>query len=310
MFRDGAEFLTQLRQQLRIPHDEAEDIIRELRDHIEDRIEALRAKGLTHAEANSIVLRGLGAPNVFAFHLSEGDVGATLFQIFIGALPPFICGAALVGHVSSKPWGLAALVILAAVVTLYGLARDRPPWFYSWAGLCVSLLILFGYLAFLGLSHEMSAIGDGGLDPFRLLAVGGLLLYMPVAALAALLVLLVAVRRDWTDASLVLAPLPAMLLVMRHLHGGPGDSIHAMSFDLTTLCALAGVATALYMAVPTRSLRVVLLVSCSLLLPLFATEMISTSGVVLMKLLGRQLLILLLLLSPWLLAERVWRTST
>lgn len=307
MSSDVAQYLQRLRAHLRLDASAESDMMRELSTHFEDRVAYLVGRGMPERRAQQKALAGFGRPQTLAHLLRQAWALPSWSETALGA-GAFVVMALVVGL---QLWHLslfaAATAVLIVSLTLYGLWLGRPPWFYPWAGAALTLPLAAGYIAFAVLHREVPALIAGHVDPFALAGIAGAALYFPVGLFIFAVCVLVAARRDWLDASVLLSPLPGVLAVILAMHhtGGltaTGDPLDLVSELMFGVYLSIAVATFLFLRAPSRNVRVVVLVATALLL-LSGSTFLAGSSAGPMMFVGRSALLVAFLLSPALVAR-------
>lgn len=295
-------YLEQLRSSLHLSPQVEGEVVRELHTHVEDRLAELRASGLSEEEAQRALLRRLDRPRVLARQFQQAYLPASWQDALTAAAAFLLVGALYAAHLWSQP--LATLGVASAIVgvTLYGLWQGRPTWFYPWAGLALTLLSFFGYFAFVLLERAVRLMAEGHFDALTWLGFGGAALYFPLALTILASCILVASRRDWLDASLMLSPSAPVVvwLTVLHQNGGAreaGLSVVGADTALAATFLAMSVAVAIFVRVRTRSLRLATMFATAALV-LLAVSSIYDPQLSLPALTGRALLLFGFLLSP------------
>jgi hypothetical protein len=248
----------------------------------------------------------LGRPQTLAHLLRQAHMVAQWREAALGALP-MIIAAVLIGP---RLWqwapAAAAAAVLIVGMTLYGLWRGRPAWFYPWAGLALTLPLIAGYLAFLLLKRG-PGLGDGA--ALSTAAFGFGVLYFPVGVLVVSGAVLVAVRRDWLDASVLLSPLPVALVWIISVHRAGGildadDSLAGTSQILAGACLCMATAIVVMMRARTRALKVAVLVSVAVAL-IAVGDLAASPSATFVVTAARSAVLVGFLLSPALVARRL-----
>jgi len=175
-------------------------------------------------------------------------------------------------HLWSQPF--IAFVFAASIVamTFNGLLQRRPPWFYAWAGLALTLLAFCGYFAFSMAERGLSFIGSGSLDVLSAFGLAGAAVYFPLGLFVLLSCILAANRRDWLDASLMLAPSAPVVVWLASLHQGatPGDvadpALTRFDAPLALVFLALAPAVAAFVRVPLRAAKLAIMVATASLL--------------------------------------------
>ena len=207
--------------------------------------------------------------------MRQAQLTATWREALLGGAPFALLAAMLGLQHWSVPWCAAAAAVVAGGVTLYGLWLGRPAWFYPWAGAALTMPIVAGYIAFAVLQRAVPELGHGA-GPLALAGVAGAALYFPVGLAVVAGCVAVALRRDWLDASVLLSPLPGVLVWVVQVHrtgafapdaGSPAGT--AAMLGALYLCM--AIATVAYLRISTRSTRFTLLVGTAIVLLSAAT---------------------------------------
>lgn len=303
MIPELRSYFSELRESLHLEPAAADDVLRELQTHVEDCLEELRQTGEGEEGAGMMLRRNLGRPQVLARLLREAHTQVSWLDALL-AVTPFLMAATLFAtHLWHTPVGLAAFGLLVVSVTLGAYWRGKPSWFYTWAGMALTILVVCGYLAFLILQGHASDLVGGTKNPIILLGVSGAAVYFPLAVLVLLWCTQVVVRRDWILASLMLSPMPAVTLWLASIHQAGGvlapDWSRAAGYDDLLARAFIGmaIAAAAIMRAQSRTTRVATLVGSALLI-VAATSGASGPGSLLTAAGGQGMLILGFLLIP------------
>jgi len=307
MSSEIAGYFERLRAHLRLDDGfESDEVMRELAAHVEDRVDELVRRGVPPERAASVALRGFGRPRTLAHLLRQARFITTWGDALLGAAA-FVVVAIVLG---AELWRVPVLMVTATAlvvgVTLYGLWQGRPAWFYPWAGAALTLPLAAGYIAFAVLHRELPRLAQ---DPgaLSLAGVAGALLYFPIGLFVVAAAVLVAVRRDWLDASVLLSPLPGVLaaIIAVHRAGGPAESGQALSDASAVLFIVyvsMAVATVAFLRASTRSIKVMTLVGGALALLSTSSLFVDPNGS-LLTLGARGALLVGFLLSPALVAR-------
>ena len=307
MSSETARYVRQLRAHLRLGDELEADFLREIEAHVEDRVAALTASGVPGPRAQRLALQGFGRPQTLAHLMRQVHQTATWAEALLGAFPYALLAVLLAFHLWTMPWMTVSVAGLVAVVTVYGLWLGRPAWFYPWAGVALMLPVFAGYAAYAALETQLPGLFAGTSTLWAIVGIAGAGLYFPVGFVVVAASVLVAVRRDWLDASVLLSPLPLALVFVIALHrsGGlpaPDGSLGGMAPLLAGVSLCAAAAMCFFMRTNTRPLRVATLVVSALLLLSTATLLGDPSGG-LIALGSRCVMLLAFLLSPALVAR-------
>ena len=199
-----SEYLNNIKHNLRLDNVAESEIIRELRSHIEDKLEDLKEKGLSEEEAAKTCFRLMGSAKFVAKQLYEAHSQGTWKQTLLAATPHLLF--ALLFAISWVP-GIGWLLLLLNLVfglAIYGWWRKRPTWYFSWLGYSLLPVVLAG-LALFYLPRSWSWIA--------------IIIYIPLALFLIYHITVQTIKRDWLYSSLMLMPVPiaaAWFLVIGH----------------------------------------------------------------------------------------------
>ncbi len=307
MSSEQTAYFERLRMHLGLGDPVESDLVRELASHVEDRVGQLVAGGTPEARAREIAFAGFGRPETLAHLVRQAHLVTPWLEALLGAAAFLLVGLMIGLGLWQQPIAAAAGGTLVIALTLYGLWLGRPPWFYPWAGIALTIPIIVGYVAFAVLQRETPLLLDGAAGPFGLAGFAGALLYFPVGLVVVAAAVLVAVRRDWLDASVLLSPLPCALVWVIAIQraGGITSAGAALTDTGALLCAVyvcMAVAALVFLRASVRSFKVTTLIGAALVLVLGSTLLLDPGGG-LVAFTGRAALLLAFLLSPALVAR-------
>lgn len=307
MSSDIHGYLARLRTHLRLDANIESDLVRELAAHVEDRTAALVATGVAPDRAEREAIVALGRPQTLAHLVRQAHNVTPWIEVLFGAAA-FLLMAVMIGPgLWRQPLPAAAGGSLIICVALYGLWLGRPAWFYPWAGSALTIPLVLGYAAFDLLHRELPRAFDGTVTATGLAGIAGAALYFPVGLIVMAAAVLVAVRRDWLDASVLLSPLPCAFVWVVDIHRAGGITSSAAAGSSTS-AMVAGVyvcmalAIALFLRASLRSVKVTTLTGAAVMLLAGSTLLVDPGGD-LVSLTGRAALLLAFLLSPALVAR-------
>lgn len=308
MSSDINGYFSRLRAHLRLGDGVEDDVLRELEAHVEDRTRALITGGMAPERARRTAIDALGRPQTLA-HLMRQAQSITSWRESAFGAAAFLLMALLIGPgLWREPLAAAAGATMITGVAIYGLWLGRPAWFYPWAGSALTIPIVIGYVAFALLHREVASLAAGPPTPLGVAGIGGAALYFPIGFVVVAAAVLVAVKRDWLDASVLLSPLPCALVWVIGIHraggvladGAAGASGASAAVGGVYLCM--AVVMVIFLRAPLRTIKVTTLVASSIALLAGTTFLIAPQGDVVM-LTGRAALLLGFLLSPALVAR-------
>lgn len=303
MSREIHSYLRDLHGHLRMDPVAEREILREFETHLEDRLHDLRTTGLSREAAVARALRGFGEPRVLGRRLREARTAISWTSAFVAAAPFAGIGLLLATGLWRHPVPATAAAALVVIVTFYGLWQGRPVWFSPWAGTALTLLVLAGYFAFAGAQRSVTLLQRDGPEPLALAGFVGAGVYFPLAALILVSTMVVVVRRDWLEASVMLSPFVPVILWLAALHQAGGlvgagiQDAAAPSRALGATFLTMALAAIVFARSRSRVARIATVVA-TVLVVLGAVSYEHDAGLLLPVVAGRVLVVLLFLLSP------------
>ena len=270
--------------------------------HRGDRRYRERGLRLPERQAWRVGLARLGSAEAIAQSFRDAHRRPGWSEALLGG-GAFAVPAILIGlHAWPNPWIMLGVTLAVIALIAAGQGRERPSWFYPWAGIGLILPFIVGYRAFDFIARHASTLGAAR-DP-RLLVEGvGAALFFPLAATLLALAILVAIRRDWLDASIMLAALPPMLawLIEYHAMGGLKDSQRHLSGTSALIGSVylgMAASTVAFLRIPHRPARILSLLFAAAVLTV-ASGIFAIAGFQsFVVLILRAVLLLAFLLSP------------
>jgi len=200
-----------------------DDLVRELNSHLEEEIEELCEAGHTGADAVDMATRRFGNAREIGREMYEVYSAGTWRQAWLSALPHLLVAGAFAFHLWRMSfWVIFLIGFAVAGVTAVGWLLRRPPWYYSWLGYCILLLLALAFLLVVMGARSVSflAAGSSGLWVAIVVYIGLALCVLGLAVLRA-------VQRDWLFASLMLLPFPVFLVWLVALERDVGLTAYA-----------------------------------------------------------------------------------
>jgi len=191
-----SHYLDNIRDNLRLDLSEKREIISELETHIDDRLQELKATGLSEKEAADICLGLLGSAKLVTRQIYEAHSQGSWRQALLASMPHL-----LFGLLFALNWwqGIGWLVVMLALVVataIYGWWHGKPTWLFPWLG--YSLLPVVGAgLLLLYLPKGWSWLA--------------IVAYVPLALWLFFAIIMQSIKRDWLYSSLTLFPVPIII---------------------------------------------------------------------------------------------------
>jgi hypothetical protein len=189
-------YLNSLRSYLRLDSTTEDDVVRELRTHIEDKSEEFMESGLSADEATRAATQSLGSPTLVAKQMYEVYSQGSWKQALFAALPHILVALFFAMHWWHITACLSPILVVVIGVAIYGWTHGKPAWLFPWLGYCLTPVIVIGTLL-INLSSGWVWVAA--------------ITYIPLALFVLLPVTRKTIERDWLFASLMLLPIPVIL---------------------------------------------------------------------------------------------------
>jgi len=276
MQREVAAYLDEIRNHLYLDPRTERRVLYELSTHFDEKVEDLQDQGFSEEEAAHSALASFGDARSIARLLYEAHSRGTWTDALIGCQPHLIVAALFATHVWRMPLLLGAAFAAIVVIALLAWRNGSVTWMYSWMGYAaVPLVLLAGYLSMDPLSQTVSFLFSGHGAPAPLWHVG-LLSALDLFILWLIAATAIAVaRRDWLLLSLMLLPLPVVglwLVTVIPSAGALGDAIRGLEgrfsrwdASMGYLFVLLGAATALFVRLRQRALKVLAVITVGII---------------------------------------------
>ncbi|MBI4284559.1 MAG: hypothetical protein HY670_01490 [Chloroflexi bacterium] len=188
-------YLAIIRDNLRLEYATKMEILRELRAHIEDKLEELKQAGFSEEEATRSCLKLLGSAKSVARQIYEAHSQGTWRQTMLAATPHLLFALLFALNWWQVPgWRLVALALIL-ITAIYGWWHGKPTWLFPWLGCTLMPVVLAGVaLFYLPVGWSWIVI----------------ILYIPLALWLFCHLAVQAIRRDWLYGSLILLPAPVI----------------------------------------------------------------------------------------------------
>jgi len=140
------EYFNSVKSSLKINRAIADDIIRELRSHVDDKVRDLEKQCCSEPEALETALKSLGPPHHLAKQIYEVYSQGSWKEALFAALPHFFVAIIFAVQLWERPFWIPALFVLIGGIALYGWFHNQPTWFFPWLGYCLLPVIVAGVL--------------------------------------------------------------------------------------------------------------------------------------------------------------------
>lgn len=259
-------YLSDLGRQLRLAPHEQDEILYELRVHIEDKAQELIESGVSPDEALTHALNDMGASGDLAHQYYEVHSTGSWYHTALAALPHLLFSLMFALHLWTTPLWIGVMIVGAGAISFFGWRMGRPRWSYPWLG--YTLVIPF-------ISWGL-AMGAVGLGAWMVITRGSLPLGLPIylvsfAYIAFSLWIVIrfvsrVIRPDWVMASLGALPIPFLAYWFFYFYNrsdelkADGQLLQDMDSSIAIVFLILAAATAIFFRIGRRLIRVALLV--------------------------------------------------
>ena len=259
-------YLSDLGKQLHLVPREEQEILHEIRTHIEEKTTELVESGVSSDEALTHALNDLGASNRIAGKFYEVHSRGSWYHTVMAVLPHILLSLMFALHLWTAPGWVALMLVVALIISVFGWRKGRPRWTYPWLGYCLVIPIVSWGLA-------MSAVGYGA---WSVVARGSLPLGVPIyfasfAYIAFSMWVVIRIvskvaRPDWVMASLAVLPVPFLAYWFFYFYNrgefvqSTGKSLEQVDSSAAVVFLILAGATAVFFRIGRRLARVALLV--------------------------------------------------
>ena len=285
-------YLSSLKDQLRLGSEASEDLIRELRGHLEDKAGELHEAGMSEEEASEIATKLLGSPRIIAQQIYEVYSQGSWKQTIFAVLPHFLTASFFALHWWSSPIWLVVILAVVIGTVIYGWCHNKPTWLFSWLGFLLIPVIVAGFML-LYLPGSWAWIAA--------------LVYVPLAIFILVVVAKQILKIDWLFVSLMLLPVSIVVGWVMVLGTGDvfsGDSLHEAAAWIALSFAALALAVATFIRVRKRWIKAGALLVCSIMV-LIVLALVSHNALGIGAWIFLSLLALAHLFVPALLERRV-----
>ena len=191
-----SHYLEDIRNNLRIDLPEEKEVISELETHIEDKLQELKAAGLSEEEATETCLGLLGSTKLIAQQIYEAHSQGSWRQALLASMPHLLFGILFALNWWHHIGWLSIMLTLILGTVIYGWLHGKPTWVFPWLGYSLLPVVIVGLL----LPH----LPEG----WSLLTIP---LYFPLALWWLFCIVIQTTKRDWLFSSLMLLPTPIII---------------------------------------------------------------------------------------------------
>jgi len=257
-----SKYLNNLKTNLRLDATSENEVLNELRAHLEDKVDDMVKSGLSEDVAVKACINLVGSSKLIASQIYEAHAQGSWKQALMASIPHILFAALFaLNWWQGMGWVTVTLAIILGIAAI-GWLHNKPMWLFPWLGYSMVPVLASGLLL-LYLPKVLSWIA--------------IIIYIPLALWLIFSVTIKITKRDWLCSALMLLPMPIVIgwLLAVEQEGASFQlsaeyirqfaPLIALSF-----LALAGVAAA-FVRMRKRWLRTTLIVSAQLILLVLVT---------------------------------------
>lgn len=303
-------YLEEVRAHLYLDPRTERRVISELTAHFQEKQTDLRRNGLAEEEVAREAISAFGEPRMIARLMYEAFSRGSWIDTLIGCQPHLVVAALFATHLWRNPLLLFAAFLPITLITLIAWRRSAPAWLYPWTGYALLPLLFVAYFAVDPLVRTVLFLVTGDGAPAPVLHLAGLGAFCVFALWLVVTATVHVARRDWILVSLMLSPLPVLVIWLASVSRNGGFVpvlLHGLEagfnkFDsaMALFCITLGASTTLFMRLRRRYLKATAILATGIIGGALAVSSIQ-GGVDLPRLIVISLCFLLFLVFPFVL---------
>ena len=258
-------YLTDLSRRLHLDQVEQREIIRELRDHVEDRGQELIETGVSSDEAVAHALNDLGSSTNIADQLYEVHSRGSWYHTVLAVLPHVLLALMFALHLWTAPGWVVLMLVMALVISFIGWRKGRPRWTYPWLGYCLVAPIVSWGLAMSAVGYGAWSIVTRGALPLGVPIYIASFVYIAFSLWIVIRFVSKVARPDWVMASLAGLPIPFLAYWFFYFYRrddvlrSPAQQLGEVDSSAAIVFLILAATTAIFFRIGRRLVRVALL---------------------------------------------------
>ena len=262
--RTGDSYLANLAKQLQLVPGEKDDILKEMKDHLEERTAEMEEAGLSPLEARRRASQQMGRPGVVADDLYAVHSRGSWRDILLATLPHLLLAALFALHLWTEILVLMVAMALFTFIAYRGWKNSGAKWTYSWLGYSLAAPTISWIMAFMALGYAGYTLLTTGSLPFGIPLLLALIIYVPISLWILAGVIMRLVKRDWLLASFTALPFPFLTSWILFLNWqgflwSGSSKIQETDTDRVVVFLALAVTTAIFFKVGRRLVQIALL---------------------------------------------------
>ncbi len=262
--RTGDSYLANLAKQLQLVPGDKDDILKEMKDHLEERTAEMEKAGLSSLEARRRASQQMGRPGAVAGDLYAIHSRGSWRDILLATLPHLLLAALFALHLWTEILVLMVAMALFTFIAYRGWKNSGAKWTYSWLGYSLAAPTISWIMAFMALGYAGYTLLTTGSLPFGIPLLLALIVYVPISLWILAGVIMRLVKRDWLLASFTALPFPFLTSWILFLNWqgflwSGSSKIQETDTDRVVVFLALAVTTAIFFKVGRRFVQIALL---------------------------------------------------
>lgn len=262
--RTGDSYLANLAKQLQVVPGDKDDILKEMKDHLEERTAEMEKAGLSSLEARRRASQQMGRPGTVAGDLYAVHSRGSWRDILLATLPHLLLAALFALHLWTEILILMVSMALFTFIAYRGWKNSGAKWTYSWLGYSLAAPTISWIMAFMALGYAGYTLLTTGSLPFGIPLLLALIVYVPISLWILAGVIMRLVKRDWLLASFTALPFPFLTSWILFLNWqgflwSGSSKIQETDTDRVVVFLALAVTTAIFFKVGRRLVQIALL---------------------------------------------------
>ena len=260
----GDSYLGNLAKQLRLAPTDKDDILQEMKGHLEERTAEMEKAGLSPQEARRRASQQMGGPGAVAGDLYAIHSRGSWRDILLATLPHLLLAALFALHLWTEILVLMVAMALFTFIAYRGWKNSGAKWTYSWLGYSLAAPTISWIMAFMALGYAGYTLLTKGSLPFGIPLLLALIIYIPISLWILAGVIMRLVKRDWLLASFTALPFPFLTSWILFLNWqgflwSGSSKIQETDIDRVVVFLALAVTTAIFFKVGRRLVQIALL---------------------------------------------------
>ena len=241
-----------------------DDILQEMKGHLEERTAEMEKAGLSPPEARRRATQQMGRPGLWQTTSTPYTAAAPGGTSSWPPFPIYSLAALFALHLWTEILVLMVAMALFTFIAYRGWKNSGAKWTYSWLGYSLAAPTISWIMAFMALGYAGYTLLTRGSLPFGIPLLLALIIYVPISLWILASVIMRLVKRDWLLASFTALPFPFLTSWILFLNWqgflwSGSSKIQETDIDRVVVFLALAVTTAIFFKVGRRLVQIALL---------------------------------------------------